>query len=59
MSAQCKHTPAPKGYLQWHAWAEKKAKTHVQEKCPYCGLWAIWKPKRKVKSGASKISSST
>ena len=44
------HTPTPSGYLQWHAWAETKSKTHQQERCPGCGLWAIWvpKPKRKV-----------
>jgi hypothetical protein len=38
----CRHTKAPEGYLQWHAWAEKKSKTHKQKKCPGCGLWAIW-----------------
>ena len=37
------HTDAPSGYLQWHAWAERKAKTHKQERCPGCGLWAIWR----------------
>lgn len=39
------HTPQPTGYLAWHHWAEKKAKTHVQRKCPVCGLWAIWVPR--------------
>lgn len=39
------HTPQPAGYLAWHAWAEIKARTHRQERCPECGLWAIWKPK--------------
>jgi hypothetical protein len=38
----CKHTPCPEEYLAWHEWAERKAKTHVQERCPHCGLWAIW-----------------
>ena len=33
---------APSGYLQWHAWAERKAKTHTQSKCPGCGLYLIW-----------------
>ena len=42
-----KHTPCPGGYLNWHAWAEKKAKTHDQLQCPTCGFWAIWKPKKK------------
>ena len=38
------HTPAPRGYLQWHQWADHKSKTHKQERCPECGLWAIWVP---------------
>ncbi len=36
-----RHTPQPDGYLQWHEWAEQMKKTHVQERCPCCGLWAI------------------
>jgi hypothetical protein len=39
------HTPAPLGYLAWHAWAERQARTHRQRRCPDCGLWAIWTPK--------------
>lgn len=39
------HTPAPRGYLAWHEWAEKKAKTHVQRRCPGCTLFSIWIPK--------------
>jgi hypothetical protein len=38
----------PKGYLQWHGWAERKAKTHRQMVCAQCGLWAIWKPKART-----------
>lgn len=37
-----KHTWCPTGYVHWHTWAEKKAKTHEQRRCPDCGLWAIW-----------------
>ncbi len=44
---ECKHTPSPEGYIQWHAWAEKKSKTHRQIRCPVCGLWAIWVPKKR------------
>lgn len=44
---ECKHTPHPEGYLAFHEWVEKKAKTHTQHRCPVCGLWAIWKPKKK------------
>lgn len=40
------HTPCPSGYTDWEDWAADKAKTHEQERCPECGLWAIWKPKR-------------
>jgi hypothetical protein len=39
------HTEGPAGYLQWHAWAEEMQTTHVQERCPGCGYWAIVKPK--------------
>lgn len=38
-----RHTKAPQGYIAWHEWAEKKAKTHKQERCPTCGFYAIWK----------------
>lgn len=41
------HTLSPDGYIQWHAWAEKMAKTHRQEKCAGCGLFVIWVPKRR------------
>lgn len=44
---ECKHTPAPKGYTSWHAWAEKQMTTHRQERCPVCGLWAMWKRKKR------------
>src|ERR1700756_4418734 len=44
---KCKHTPCPEGYLQWHTWAEKKSKTHKAIKCPNCGRYAIWVPKRR------------
>jgi hypothetical protein len=43
------HTPCPHGFMQWHEWAEKKSKTHVQEKCDGCGLYVIWKPKKRAK----------
>lgn len=45
--AACKHTKCPTGYLTWHEWADKKAKTHKQKRCPVCHLWKIWVPKRK------------
>jgi len=36
------HSKEPSGYLQWHEWAEKKAKTHEQTRCPTCGYWVVW-----------------
>jgi hypothetical protein len=36
------HTICPKGYIAWHAWAEKMSKTHQQIQCPGCGYWMIW-----------------
>lgn len=33
------------GYVAWHQWAKKMSKTHVQEKCPGCGLYKIWRKK--------------
>lgn len=39
------HAWQPEGYIQWHAWAEKMAKTHRQSKCAGCGLYVIWTPK--------------
>lgn len=40
------HTPCPEGYIQWHAWAGRMSKTHKARKCPGCGLYKIWEPKR-------------
>jgi hypothetical protein len=45
------HTLCPEGYLAWHEWAERKAKTHECTQCPECFLWGIWV--RKVKSGVT------
>lgn len=41
------HTKAPKGYLAWHEWARAKSKTHRQVRCPTCGFFSIWKPRKK------------
>lgn len=40
------HTTCPTDYVGWHEWAEKMSKTHKQEKCPHCGLLAVWVKKR-------------
>jgi hypothetical protein len=49
-----KHTPAPTDYLAWHAWAERKLLTHDQFQCPGCGLWKIWKRKKKEAPNAPR-----
>ena len=43
---ECKHTPCPSDYVAWHDWAERKAKTHTQHRCPTCGRFAVWKRAR-------------
>lgn len=43
-----RHTKHPEGYLAHAEWAERKARTHRQTKCPTCGLWAIWVPKKRA-----------
>ena len=42
---ECEHTKRPEGFVAFQEWAEKKAKTHDQIRCPVCGLWAVWVPK--------------
>ena len=44
-SSASTHTPAPSGYLQWHGWAERMAKTHRQLRCRGCRLFKVWVPK--------------
>jgi hypothetical protein len=39
------HTPSPRGYLQWHEWAEEMNETQVQRRCPGCTLFEIWEPR--------------
>ena len=39
---KCRHTKCPSDYVSWHLWADKKAKTHKQLRCPGCGLWKLW-----------------
>ena len=38
------HTDSPRGYLQWHAWADEMGRTHTQRQCRGCGLWSVWEP---------------
>jgi hypothetical protein len=41
------HTKHPEGYVAHHLWMEKKSKRHRCYQCEECGLWAIWKRKKK------------
>lgn len=52
---KAQHTPRPDGYLNFCDWAEAMAKTHRQTKCPGCGLFIVWVPRRgrKQRRGAS------
>jgi len=41
------HTsPGPDGYVARSEWAESRLRTHTQRRCPRCGLYVIWVPKR-------------
>lgn len=40
------HTLCP-DQLVWHEWADQMSETHNQERCPGCGLYVIWTPKKK------------
>lgn len=52
----CKlHAPAPPGYVAWHEWVERKARTHEQHRCPGCGLWKIWRPKKTRKRESDHV----
>jgi hypothetical protein len=33
----------PRGYFEWHAWAEKLSRRYHQEQCPGCGRFTIWR----------------
>lgn len=43
------HTKSPDGGLSYAEWTDKKSKTHVQERCPTCGYWSVWVPKKAKK----------
>ena len=36
----CKHKPKRLGYIAWHYWAERMAKSgYRQKQCPICRKW--------------------
>jgi hypothetical protein len=37
--------PGLSSLAEWLDWATEKKKTHVQVRCPDCGLFKIWLPK--------------
>lgn len=49
------HTPCPDGYLDWHLWAEEMRRTHVQARCPGCGLWALWVPRGTMRDRHGRV----
>lgn len=49
--------PEPSGYRNWHEWAERMATTHVQQRCPGCGLWVIWTPKGETPAPVGTVES--
>lgn len=38
------HVRSPRGYVEWHEWAEKQAETHEPAKCPGCDRWLLLSP---------------
>lgn len=44
------HTPSPKGYIDWHDWANEMKKSYKQKRCPVCRRWVILE----LKSGQGK-----
>lgn len=49
VKGECRHTPCPEGYCEWHGWAERASKTHAQIKCKCCGKWSVWLPKTEAR----------
>lgn len=47
-ATECVHTPCPEGYHARYEWAERAMKSHRQVRCPHCGRWAIWLPKKEA-----------
>ncbi len=44
----CKdHTKdTPNRYVEWHAWAEEKCKTHTPVRCKECNNYTLWEKKK-------------
>jgi len=35
----------PRGYVEWHEWAERMGRTHEQHPCPGCSRLTVWRLK--------------
>lgn len=46
------HTASPVLTLHWYEWVERMLRTHDQRQCDGCGLYVIWVPRRKRRTGA-------
>jgi hypothetical protein len=48
------HTPVPDGYVARSEDADRRlARGQRQERCPTCGLWAVWRTKSGGRAGGS------
>lgn len=45
------HTPSPRFELHKYEWAERMMRTHDQRQCDGCGLYVIWTPRRRRRTG--------
>ena len=43
---RAEHTPSPRNYMDWHAWAARMGRTHDQLTCEGCGLFVIWRRRK-------------
>lgn len=41
-----RHTPKPASDLEWEPWASRMTNSHNPRRCPGCGLWKVWEPKK-------------
>jgi hypothetical protein len=47
------HTEGPRGYVAWHAWADRVGPRYSQQRCPGCGLYFIWNEVRAKTCGCT------
>lgn len=54
-----KHTPHPAGYVAHAEWRDKMLLSHRCDRCPTCGFWSIWTPKKVLPGGAAMYAPTT